>query len=101
MKFIPIQTAIWGPRGSRTATLWLNATVPAEVTTNLAAPLVRVVDEVLFDVVQDTEQCGNNRVETDHGRLKKVSVHDVRTFVLHDLPKTSSCVRKTLPLERI
>ena len=43
---------------------------PTEVTTDLAAPLLRVIDEMLFDVVHDTEQYANNRVETDHGRLK-------------------------------
>lgn len=43
---------------------------PAEVATDLAAPLLRVIDEVLFDVVHDAEQYANNRVETDHGRLK-------------------------------
>ncbi len=43
---------------------------PVEVTTDLAAPLLRVIDEVLFDVAHDTEQYANNRVETDHGRLK-------------------------------
>ena len=43
---------------------------PCEVTTDLAAPLLRVIDEVLFDVAHDTEQYANNRVETDHGRLK-------------------------------
>ena len=43
---------------------------PSEVITDLAAPLLRVIDEVLFDVVHDTEQYANNRVETDHGRLK-------------------------------
>ena len=32
---------------------------PAEITTDLAAPLLRVI-----------EQYANNRVETDHGRLK-------------------------------
>jgi len=43
---------------------------PAEIATDLAAPLLRVVDEVLFDALHDTEQYANNRVETDHGRLK-------------------------------
>ena len=43
---------------------------PVEVTTDLAAPLLRVIDEVLFDVAHDTEQYANNRVETYHGRLK-------------------------------
>ena len=43
---------------------------PTEITTDLAAPLLRVVEELLFDVFHDTEQYANNRVETDHGRLK-------------------------------
>ncbi len=29
-----------------------------------------MIDEVLFDVMHNTEQYANNRVETDHGRLK-------------------------------
>ena len=40
-----------------------------EVTTDLA-PLLRVVDELIPDVVHDTDQYSNNRVENDHGRLK-------------------------------
>ena len=43
---------------------------PVEVTTDLAAPLLRVVDELLPDVVHHTEQYANNRIENDHGRLK-------------------------------
>ena len=43
---------------------------PTGITTDLAAPLLRVVEELLFDVFHDTEQYANNRVETDHGRLK-------------------------------
>jgi transposase-like protein len=43
---------------------------PAEVTTDLAAPLLRVVDELLPDVLHDTSQHANNRIECDHGRLK-------------------------------
>ncbi len=43
---------------------------PGEVTTDLAAPLLRVVDELFPDVVHDTEHYSNNRVENDHGRLK-------------------------------
>ena len=35
-----------------------------------AAPLLRVVDELLPDVLHDTTQYANNRVECDHGRLK-------------------------------
>jgi len=40
------------------------------VTTDLAAPLLRVVDELLAEVLHDTTQYANNRVEWDHGRLK-------------------------------
>ena len=43
---------------------------PEEVTTDLASPLLRVVDELLPDVVRDTAQYSNNRIENDHGRLK-------------------------------
>jgi IS6 family transposase len=43
---------------------------PAEVTTDLAAPLLRVIDELIPDAIHDTEQYSNNRVENDHGRLK-------------------------------
>ena len=43
---------------------------PREVTTDLAAPLLRVVDELLPDVLHDTTQHANNRIECDHGRLK-------------------------------
>jgi transposase-like protein len=43
---------------------------PREVTTDLAAPLLRVVDELLPEVLHDTTQYANNRIEWDHGRLK-------------------------------
>ena len=43
---------------------------PCEVTTDPAAPLLRVVDELLPDVLHDTTQYANNRIEWDHGRLK-------------------------------
>ncbi|MCP4306396.1 MAG: DDE-type integrase/transposase/recombinase, partial [bacterium] len=43
---------------------------PAEVTTDLAAPLLRVIDELIPDAAHDTEQYSNNRIENDHGRLK-------------------------------
>jgi transposase-like protein len=43
---------------------------PTEVTTDLAAPLLRVVDDLLPDVLHDTTQYANNRIECDHGRLK-------------------------------
>ena len=43
---------------------------PREVTTDLAAPLLHVVDDLLPEVLHDTTQYGNNRIECDHGRLK-------------------------------
>ena len=43
---------------------------PREVTTDLAAPLLRVIDELIPEAFHDTEQYANNRVECDHGRLK-------------------------------
>ncbi|MGK0275999.1 MAG: IS6 family transposase [Ilumatobacter sp.] len=43
---------------------------PGEVTTDLAAPLLRIVDDLLPEVLHDTTQYGNNRIECDHGRLK-------------------------------
>ncbi len=43
---------------------------PTEVTTDLAAPLLRVVDELIPEAAHDTEQYANNRIEWDHGRLK-------------------------------
>ncbi len=43
---------------------------PREVTTDLASPLLRVVDVLLPEVLHDTTQYSNNRIECDHGRLK-------------------------------
>ena len=43
---------------------------PREVTTDLAAPLLRVVDDLLPDALHDTTQYANNRIECDHGRLQ-------------------------------
>ena len=43
---------------------------PREVTTDLAAPLLRVIDQLLPDAFHDTTQYGNNRIECDHERLK-------------------------------
>ena len=43
---------------------------PVEVVTDKAAPLIRVVDDLLPEAFHDTEQYGNNRIENDHGRLK-------------------------------
>ncbi len=36
----------------------------------MAAPLLRVVDKLLPEVLHDTSQFANNRIECDHGRLK-------------------------------
>jgi transposase-like protein len=43
---------------------------PVEVTTDKAAPYLRVVDELVPDASHVTEQYGNNRIEADHSRLK-------------------------------
>jgi hypothetical protein len=43
---------------------------PTDVTTDLAAPLLGVVDDLLPEVLHDTAQYANNRIECDHGRLK-------------------------------
>jgi len=43
---------------------------PAKITTDLAAPLLRVVDELFPNAVHDTEQYSNNRIENDQGPLK-------------------------------
>jgi transposase-like protein len=43
---------------------------PTDVTTDLAAPLLRVVDELLPEVLHDTTQYANNPIECDHGRRK-------------------------------
>jgi len=41
-----------------------------EVKTDLAAPLLRVVDDLLPEVLHDTTLYANNRIEWDHLRLK-------------------------------
>jgi len=43
---------------------------PKEVSTDLATPLLRVVDDLLPEVLHDTTQYANNRIEWDHGRLR-------------------------------
>jgi transposase-like protein len=43
---------------------------PTDVTTDLVAPLLRVVDDLLPEVLHDTTQHADNRIECDHGRLK-------------------------------
>ena len=41
---------------------------PREVTTDLAAPLLHVVHDLLPEVLHDTAQYAINRIEWDHGR---------------------------------
>lgn len=55
---------------TRGTVAWVCHDRPEEVTTDLAASLLLVVDELLPDVVHDTEQYANYRIENDHGRLK-------------------------------
>ena len=43
---------------------------PSEVTTDRAAAYPRVLDELLPAAHHATEQCANNPIEADHGRLK-------------------------------
>jgi transposase-like protein len=43
---------------------------PTDVTTDLAAKLLRVVDELRPEVLHHTTQYANNPIEYDHGRLK-------------------------------
>ncbi len=43
---------------------------PAEVTTDRSAALARAIDEQVPGARHDTTQYANNRIETDHGRLK-------------------------------
>jgi len=53
---------------------------PREITTDLAAPLLRMVDELLPDVLHDTTQYANNRIECDHRQLK------ARLFLVPGMP---------------
>ena len=43
---------------------------PRQVTTDLAAPLLRVIDDLLPEGEHDTSQHANTRAESDHSRLK-------------------------------
>lgn len=43
---------------------------PDEVVTDLAPALETAIEELVPDVFHNTDQCANNRVECDHGRLK-------------------------------
>ena len=42
-------------------------TCPEDVNTDLAAPLLRVVDELFSAAFHDTGQYANNRIENNHG----------------------------------
>jgi len=62
-------------RDLRAATMFFTSVItahgqPAEITTDRAHALVRVVTETLPAARHDTTQYANNRVEADHGRLK-------------------------------
>jgi transposase-like protein len=52
---------------------------PREVTTDLAAPLLRVVDDPLPDALNDTAQYANNRIECDHGTAQGEAAADARS----------------------
>jgi IS6 family transposase len=43
---------------------------PVAVTTDKAGPYLRVLDELVPTAAHVTEQYSNNRLESDHGRLK-------------------------------
>ncbi len=64
----------------------------AEVTTDLAAPLVRAIDELIAEAFHDTEQYSSNRIENDHGRLKARlrPMHGLRTGPV-DAAKADHC----------
>src|SRR6266516_4257488 len=47
-----------------------HASRPVEITTDKAAAYLGLLEEMLPATRHVTEQCGNNRVEADHGRLK-------------------------------
>jgi len=62
-------------RDLRAATVFLTSMItahgqPTEITTDRAHALVRVVTDLLPAALHDTTQYANNRVESDHGRLK-------------------------------
>jgi IS6 family transposase len=50
---------------------------PDEITTDRVHALIRVIAELLPAALHDTTQYANNRVETDHGRLK-ARLHPMR-----------------------
>jgi transposase-like protein len=50
---------------------WRMPTRPVEVVTDRAAVYPRVLDELAPRALRRTEQYANNRVEADHGQLKR------------------------------
>jgi IS6 family transposase len=52
------------------ATALLRCATPAEVVTDRAWALRAVIDDLVPTAFHNTEQYANNRIETDHGRLK-------------------------------
>ena len=62
-------------RDTQTATRFFTGAIgahgdPEEVTTDRAWPLARVISDLLPASVHDSEQYANNRIESNHGRLK-------------------------------
>jgi transposase-like protein len=51
--------------------LVLTKTVPYEVTTDRAPVCPRILDELAPPAWHRTERYGNNRIEADHGQLKR------------------------------
>lgn len=70
---------------------------PTEVTTDRSPALTRAIAELLPRAFHDTTQCGNNRVETDHGRLKAW----LRPMRVLKRDWTASVVMRVTPLSRI
>ena len=54
---------------------------PTEVTTDRAPAYPRVLDELVPEACQVVEQCANNPIEADHGRLKGPDTSDARLEV--------------------
>jgi transposase-like protein len=58
-------------RGFLRRALGTSAVQPSEVTTDKAPTYLRVLDELAPQALHRTEQYANNRVEADHGQLKR------------------------------
>jgi transposase, IS6 family len=57
-------------------------TVPVEVTTDRASVYPRVLDELVPSALHTFDQCANNAVEADHGRLK-ARLRPIRSLKRH------------------